>query len=98
MRAMGVAFLSAFVFVGGVYANPGPQSEILIKFRLQVSTEARERALSEYQLIIVKRYSLIENLFLCSVPSGENAQDIINHLNQSPDIEYAELNQRVEAL
>ncbi|MBI1871609.1 MAG: hypothetical protein HYS07_10515 [Chlamydiae bacterium] len=76
----------------------GTQGEILVRFKVGVSEEKIQSVFDQYKLTVIEKYSLVENLFLCHTREGQDVHQLIDVLNQNSEIEYAESNQKVEAL
>lgn len=74
------------------------ENEIFVKFKPHMTQEQIEVFAKEHHLEIVEHYQLLNNLFLCRVPEGENVSEWLQNLNRHPDVEYAERNQEVRAL
>lgn len=68
--------------------------EILVKFKVGVTTEKIEGIREAYGLSLIKRLESI-GVYRFKIPSGSTVEDMVDALNEDPHVEYAEPNYTV---
>ena len=73
------------------------QGEVLVKFKASVTREGIDEIRKAYGLSLIKRIESI-GVYRFKIPPGSKVKDMVNALNEDPQVEYAEPNYTVSII
>ena len=73
------------------------QGEVLVKFKTSVTSKGIDEIRRAYGLSLIKRIESI-GVYRFKIPPGSNVKDMVDALNENPQVEYAEPNYTVSII